>query len=434
MRCLSLLALLVGLAHSANAFALQPLDEFITTADARNFERREANAVGAQRDAEADGATARLFPTLSARAAYTRNQFEVSPAFPGAPGEPPTTVAITPLNQYDALFQATMPIIDVGAWTRVRAARAAADAATLRASATASDVEKAVTRLYFQVLATDASIGAAKDALEVAQENQNVIGDRRAAGTASELDAERARAQVERAKQALAVAEQQRGVARRQLETVSGLTPSEDAGSLQQDGLGEPFSSDVQVESVDSLPSVRAASADYKAAAHTATSAWLALAPSINAQATERLSNATGFTGRTSVWTVMLQTQWVIDPSAWFSARAMDRARDAAAIRAERAKRLAEDALFIDTEEVRAQIARVTAATAEVDASVKAAKLARDRYAAGSVTQLDVQQADRDVLAAQLARIQAMADLGYARALLKIDSGHGVLARKEGRR
>jgi outer membrane protein TolC len=215
--------ILVSFIVSGHAFALQSLDEFLASARTRNFDQRETEENVAQRLAEADQATARLFPVLVARSAYTRNQYEVAPAFPTAAGQPPTIVTITPFNQLDATFQATVPIIDVGAWTRVSGGAASAETAKLRAKATANDVEKNVTRQYFQVLAAEAAVLAANDALHVAEESQKVIGSRGAAGSASELEVERARGQVERARQTVAGAEQGRSLARRQLETLSGL-------------------------------------------------------------------------------------------------------------------------------------------------------------------------------------------------------------------
>ena len=42
---------------------------------------------------------------------------------------------------------------------------------------------------------------------------------------------------------------------------------------------------------------------------------------------------------------------------------------------------------------------------------------------AGAATQLDVQQADRDAFSVEVARIQAQADLAYARASVRLGSG-----------
>jgi outer membrane protein TolC len=56
-------------------------------------------------------------------------------------------------------------------------------------------------------------------------------------------------------------------------------------------------------------------------------------------------------------------------------------------------------------------------------AAQRAASIAHDRLHAGSVTLLDVVQADRDALGAEVSRLQAFAELANARAQLRIVSG-----------
>jgi len=51
------------------------------------------------------------------------------------------------------------------------------------------------------------------------------------------------------------------------------------------------------------------------------------------------------------------------------------------------------------------------------------APFATERYANGAGTQLDLVQAQRDAFAAEVGRVQADADLTYARALLRLTSG-----------
>ena len=69
-------------------------------------------------------------------------------------------------------------------------------------------------------------------------------------------------------------------------------------------------------------------------------------------------------------------------------------------------------------------------------AAVHAADLARQRYQVGTITQLDLLQAQRDAFSAEVSRIQADADLVNARVQLRLASGQSLLAatdRQEGR-
>ncbi len=63
---------------------------------------------------------------------------------------------------------------------------------------------------------------------------------------------------------------------------------------------------------------------------------------------------------------------------------------------------------------------------AQVAATRLAASLAEDRYESGVATQLDVLQARQDAFSADVARIQADADLAYARVALRMDSAQFV--------
>ena len=199
-RSAGLVAALPLLLASGSARALQPLDDFIAASRAGNFDRREAQASAEQRAAEADQARSRLAPSLTARAGYTRNERETT-IVQGA-----TTITITPLNQLEATFTLNVPLVDVGAWLRVSAASATADAARLRAQGSLDDAEKSVTRAYYQVVASEATKVAAALALATAEESRAITQRRVEAGSASDLDMERARADL--SVSALARAEQ----------------------------------------------------------------------------------------------------------------------------------------------------------------------------------------------------------------------------------
>jgi len=58
-----------------------------------------------------------------------------------------------------------------------------------------------------------------------------------------------------------------------------------------------------------------------------------------------------------------------------------------------------------------------------VSSSKHGADIALDRYKAGSATQLDLLQAQRDAFTAEVSRIQADADLANSRAQLRLSVG-----------
>ena len=92
----------------------------------------------------------------------------------------------------------------------------------------------------------------------------------------------------------------------------------------------------------------------------------------------------------------------------------------------------ARDAIHRQWETVAASIARSRSARAGRVAAAHAAQQAHDRYQVGTITQLDLLQAQRDAFAAEVARIQADADLVNARAQLRLAAGKSLLERNEG--
>jgi outer membrane protein TolC len=76
--------------------------------------------------------------------------------------------------------------------------------------------------------------------------------------------------------------------------------------------------------------------------------------------------------------------------------------------------------------QVRAGIPRARAARAEEAASEGAARTARERLSTGAGTELEALLAERDAFSARVSRVQADADLGYARVLLRIAAARRI--------
>jgi outer membrane protein TolC len=106
--------------------------------------------------------------------------------------------------------------------------------------------------------------------------------------------------------------------------------------------------------------------------------------------------------------------------------RATKAQAEQALARADATVRQADDAIFNDWHQVTAAIERARAARTQVEAAGAAAELARERYEGGIATQLDVLQAQQEHFRADVGRIQADADVAYARAALRLDSGLSI--------
>ncbi len=411
-------ALALAILPAGRAQATQPLDAFLDRAKTQSFDAREATATVQQRSLEADATLGRLLPVFSARGVYTRNQYEAAVQLPGTA----TKLVITPLNQLDAFLQLDVPIVDLASYHRYKASSALAESATEQKSATTIDVSRSVARSYYQFLGADALVRSAQESIKAAEANLKNVDDRRAAGAATDLDHERAAASVARAEQDLADAELGSALAGRALETLSGLAP-EPADGFPEDDLRSEGTLGNWLSLAATAPSQRVAQKLGEAAEQNRKAASRALLPTLTGSAQERVTNATGFSGRNSAYTLQLILAWKLDYGTIASNDAQSAALEVQRVRVERTKRGAEDAAFEAFRRVEAGVAKSRAATAQAKAATRAATLSSDRYAAGVATQLDVTQAQRDAFLAVAAKIQADADLAFARASLRLAAG-----------
>lgn len=417
------IAMTVALSLAASsASALQPLESFLASARAKNFDRREAVQVLEQRDKDSDGAWRKLLPVVGARGAYTYNQFEAKAAIPQADGTR-TEAIITPQNQLDGFITVDVPIVDLSSWSKIGLQSALRDAAQARLEATSLDVEKQVARAFYQVHAQRAVLAAAERTLDASVSSLGTIEQRKNAGLATELDLARARAEVERNKQSSSNATYNVAVTERLLSTLSGLAP-ELGGNLADDDLhGEAPLASFEGKKT---PGVIAAEREAKAQDHAVSQSRNLLLPSLSANAQERFTNATGFANKNAIFTATLNLTWRLDLAVLSQA---DSARATLAVnevKTSRAERAQADDLANGWAYVTAEIAACRAARAEAEANRLAATLAKEKYGAGTALQLDVLQADRQAFQSEVATIQADADLKYARAALRLAAGRSL--------
>ena len=407
------------------AEATEPLETFLQRAKTQSFDAREAAATSEQRSGEADASLGKLLPAFTARGTYTRNQDPVEIQLPGSTEQ----IVITPLNQLDASFLLEVPIIDLASYHRYKAARAAARSAEHQAGATTIDVSRSVARAYYNFLGASSTLRSAAESIKAAEANLKQVEARRDAGAATDLDRERAAAAVSRSRQDLA--DQELGVAlsARSLETFSGLSPSPSEG-IPEDDLHAEVGLERWLQLSGETPQQRAARELQEAAEQNRKAASRAFLPTLAGSAEERISNASGFSGRSNNYTLKLILTWRLDYGVIGTDKAQSAALEVQKVRTERTKRAAEDAVFEAFKRVEASIAKSRAARDQERSAKRASELASDRYDAGVATQLDVTQAQREAYSASAARIQADSDLAYSRAALRLASGVPVSDRR----
>lgn len=388
------------------------------------YDAREQGALKTQRGWEQGAALGRVLPSFTARGAYTRNQYEVGiPAGTFGPGSPAAT--IQKKDALTALLQLDVPIVDLANYHRYKQAKHLAEAQDAQLALTQNDVARSVAKAYYNFLGASALVESSARTLKIANENFDYVNTRRGAGVATDLDLERARANVEQNKQNVADAELSRSLSARALETLSGVTP-ESATRFPQDDLQPEGDIDGWLDSKDT-PTDRVNAKFQEAVVSGRRAAAYSVLPTLSANATETFTNQAGFVGRTNFYAVQAVLSWRLDYSVYATAQAQAAAANVQLIRNERSRRALEDTTFEAYRRVEAGIAKSKSARAQAASADKAAALAGERYQAGVSTQLDVTQAQRDSFQAAANRIQADADLAFSRVSLRLAAGKSPL-------
>jgi len=409
----------VGLAASSSARALQPLEDFIAAAHGQNPDARAARANVVVQEAQGDVALGRVLPGLSLQANYIRHQYQVE-----LPLAPPVIQAR--YNEVSGNATLTVPLLDLANFAQVAAARANAESSARTLEQTVLDVESRTAQDYYQLLANLVLAEVAERYLAVSRENLRITEAKLKAGAATRLEVDRALADVESQVQQLANARLQVALSARDLESATSLSPVlsgsvELADDLHQEPPLEQFEAETP-----GVPSVTAAAAASRAAGKRADAQRLALVPSLSGSFTETGTNTPVFQPSHWYWQATVALSWNLDLTVLANIRSADGSLAVAEAQETKTTLSAGDAIHRYWNTVTAYIAQSRSARAGRDASVEAADRARVQYQAGTATQLDLLQAQRDAFAAEVTRIQYDANLLNARAQLRLSTGHGL--------
>jgi outer membrane protein TolC len=411
-------------ALAARASALQPLDDFLRAARSASADNAEARAAARQAGAESSVALGRALPRLSLRGSYTRNEFESLFPLPGG-----GTVTITPKDQLDGTAALDVPLVDLASFTRIAAARSSARAAAAAATSTGLRVEAQVVQDYYQLVANQALAAAAQRALEVAEAGLRIADQKHQAGTGALIEVDRARAEVERDRQQISATELQIALVGRALQSATGLAPELGGEATLADDLHDEAPLEVFQAPDAQLPSLAAAIQSRVASEQQARAQRFVFVPSLSANVTERVSDFKGLPGHEAYWQATAALTWAFDLTSLAAVRSQDAAAEAARAREQRARLAARDDIHRTWMSVRTSIARSRSARVEAEVSDRASRLAQDRYQAGTASQLDLLQAQRDAFSAAAARIQADADVVNSRAQLRLAAGQSLAGR-----
>jgi outer membrane protein TolC len=438
------LATFALLAWVQPAFAVQPLEVFLTGAQKANVDALEAQATLEEQQAQHDLSFGRVLPSLNLRGTYTRNQYDVTFLNPetnpdGTPVIDPITkkqaiaaITVVPIQQFDVFATLTVPLVDLAGFQRVAAAKTASSSAGRSLANTRLLVEGTVAQSYYQLVANLALVTSAQKALDVSRESLRLAAARRDAGTGPELDVDRAKADVESQTQQVAAAQLQAVLAARALETASGVAPDQTPVEGFTDQLEPAQALDTFESQVEKLPSVLAAKELTQSNQQLIDAQKLAFVPTLAGTFQEHGTSVAGLTVANAFsWQALLTLNWTLDHTVFANLHLQEATTGVARAREQRARLLAGDTIHRQWATITAGIVRSKSARAGQEAATHAASQAHDRYEAGTITQLDLLQAQRDAFVADVTRIQADADLVNARAQLRLAAGSSLLEKTQ---
>lgn len=405
------------------AAALPPLGQVVDAAEEHAFDARVAETTVRRADADRAEATSRLLPSFTATGTYAHNQYDGVARIPDGTGGYVQATFVAH-DQLDGTLSLELPLLDVAAIARLRGRRASLDAARLGEESTRLLVATQAVRAYYDLAAGIALVESAERSEAVARESARVLRVRLGAGLVSELEVARADAEAERRLQIVAEARLRRANAKRTLELLVGAEV--DASPLAIDATTDAEAAlDVWLARAGALPSVRAADARAAASMAERSAARAAYLPTLTAVAAERFTSAPGF-GQYPSYQIALRAQLRLDFGIPARVRAASAAADAQTIEAERVLAEATNTIATAWDTVESARQRVVAARAARVAADRAVAVARSGREAGSITALELLEAERDQFASEVAAIEAEAALEAARGQLRLVVGERI--------
>jgi outer membrane protein TolC len=377
----------------------------------------------AQAQASVEQGWSALFPTVAAQGKYTRNNISFSfPRIDPATGTM-STLTIQPYNQLDGTINATMPLLAPAAYPALEAVKANAGAAGANFEVSEAAVLVSVAQLFYAASIADEVVAVRQSSIVVANATFKNAKDRFSAGTVTKVDVDRAELALVRAEQAEREARLGRDTTYRGLATLiqkaepfKVVTPSEKPQMHDERELEQ---------ALQLRPEFRSAELSVKSFdAQRRAQGWR-WSPSLSAFGLARLFNYDNFAGEHHSWAVGAQLDWVLfDGGGRDAARHLATAQAAEiAARSEVLRDSIRDDLANGRRQLETKLRGVEVAERSVELAKETLGLVRIQYSAGTITQVDLLQAQDALVATQEGLAQAHYDVAAADLALRHAAG-----------
>lgn len=408
------------------------LDEALASARHANrtLTAEKARLAGARTAVEQ--AWAALFPIVTVQGKYTHNYKEADlnfgqlfslfvlkdPAFP----PPPINAVILKQEQLDGSVNLTMPLIAPAAYPALDAVKKSVKSSEASYDSSEATVLLSVAQSFYLAAAADEVVVSRRSNIEVARATLENAKTRFAAGTVTKVDVDRAELALVRAEQAEREAEYGRQQAYRALST---LIQSDAPFTVRAPDVPSAAPEQTVDAALKLRPEFRALELSAESAEAQSRAYGWKWSPQLSAFGKAHLGNYAGFTGDKYDWAVGLQLDWIL-----FDGGVRDAQRHLAAAQAVEAEARAQvlsDSIRDDLENGRRFLDTKRQALATSTRAVALAQetldLVRSQYEAGTVTEVDLLQAQDNLVAAREGLAQSRFDVAVADVTLRRAAG-----------
>ncbi len=374
----------------------------------QNLDVRAATARIEQARAVAGIARAEFFPSITLHPSLQRARTSATQRFPGFPGAIPTATLTT----------ATVPLdfgYELDVWGRIRgsvdAAKADIGAAIAARDALALSLRAEIAATWFTLRTLDEQRMILRDTVALRKETLRLANERMGAGIGTDFDVARAEAESAAAEAELAGIAQRRPALESALAVLTGANPSRFRLPAELAWKNDPripaVPAGIPAQLITNRPDVAAAARSLSAAGARIGVAKTAFLPVVK------------LGGQIGVLTSDAEQLFDKDSRTWsfgasLSFPVFDGGRNRAALSAasasaKEAQAKFEQAVLSATADVEAALGALRALVVRNEAqqrvqaaTARGASLARERYKSGTSPYLDVLEAERSALAAQL--------------------------------
>jgi outer membrane protein TolC len=326
-------------------------------------------------------------------------------------------IVIQPRLQLDATIAANVPLLVPAAYPALQGAKLAYRAQERQLDVTMAQVLQSVATAFFAAAGAEELVAARTNTIEVAQKTVDNARVRLQAGVVNKVEVTRAELALIQAKQRLLESQDNRASAYRMLATMI----RQPAGSFKVVPPPEPsteMSAEDQLvdQALKSRPELLSLELSGRAASSQVTSSWLRYSPNISLFGNIRLTNATGFAGRSDSYSFGAQLDWqVFDGFARDAQRHQFEAqRRDVELRLEQLRDSISDEVINARRNVVTKRQGLVTAQRALQMAQETLNLVRLQYEAGTATQLDLLTSQDQMDLASVGLAQARFDLSLS--------------------